>query len=150
MGVIDQINDMRAMLTKQVDLSAILRRMSLRDGFPKKLPQFRSTDKCSSPRRKFKNRSNANNPFSASCESIVASLSSPRKLIQEKKPLSPKKNSNEINMTFNLAGRTFNRTLKFNDHPDSPAKSTRFNLPKCDSFDFDITSSDSDDSKVNY
>lgn len=35
MGVIDQINEMRTILTKKADLSAILRRMSTRSGLPK-------------------------------------------------------------------------------------------------------------------
>ena len=117
-----------------------------------KLPQFRSIDKYSSPKKKNQDKSLADNPFSASCDSIVASLSSPRKLMKEKKTASPKKNPNEVNMVFNLAGKTFSRVWNFKDQPDSPTKSIRFNLPKKDSFDFDISSSESftEDGKVNY
>ena len=151
MGVIGQINEMVKLKVKQADLSKIMKRLSVREGLPKKLPQFRSMNKWPSPIRKFHDRSSTDNPFSASWESIVASLSSPRKLDQKIKPSSPKKNTDEVNIVFKLAGRTFSRTFKYKD-PDSPTKSVKFNLPKRDSFDFGDSSSESisEDGKVNF
>lgn len=112
MGLINQDNKMREMEKPQkLDLLKILKRMSTKEGMPRKLPVIKRLN--SEEVEKSPKRTKADNPYSK--EKVEPTLKAPLRAISIRRREVPRGSMNpKVKVEFNLGGDTFYKKFTLN------------------------------------